>query len=784
MSEKCLVGKNGFLFLNNDSNDVIKQHTGELLLSECNLHQWSKTLESRKKYFQDKQIPYFIQLSPDKHQIYKENLPEDIILSDNRPSLQFEKLIELNGLSDYYLNPLSFMRDRKKNELVCHKTDTHWNARGAYIAYQQFITAVKEIYPSIEVCKEKYIENERAGDLGSKMTPIIKSNFVDSWLKKDNNLIYYNEVENTGALKVFENKRINNKFVCIVFGSSSANDYYVDYLSESFHKVYFIWEQAVDFSIFKHVKADVVLSQIRERFLIRPVNDFLNLSFIDKTIIKTMLESNKVEKITKIYEILGCTEYKTTLTKTLTDLYMKCITSKFVDKKYVAILYEILKNNGFLDMADKLLNKYRLDNKTIEYFSIYEKEKIYAKNIKTKIISSGLFDESFYLNRYPDVAKAQVDPFNHYMNTGWKEGRNPSKEFITKSYLEENPGIREKNICPLTHLFDTVDDSFFDALNIQKTIGSIDIIEQSNIVGGWGISIKKPDKEGQVFVKISSKFELRKEVIANLNRQDLVKLKISKKKSFGFAFNLEKLGIRDGDFFKVDINNGAIRKGSIKGDAKRLFNEFDLLEYPRNDFSILDQDTESLYQSNSDLLTLKKILIRLRRCKRGIASNTRFIGKDYAHQVSDWQLFKRIVEENIEVVCSFFNIRYLHSIVATYADFGEDIERACALSVSNIIFQERFAQTLRCIYDFNKKESLLDQQMVWPGLRTNSLSSDDAYQVFLGRQLEVLSMSPVILSIFKEIFTRMYHNDKSIVGENINNSKSIKKTIDLYLKQF
>ncbi len=44
------------------------------------------------------------------------------------------------------------------------------------------------------------------------------------------------------------------------------------------------------------------------------------------------------------------------------------------------------------------------------------------------------FDPAYYLETYPDIAAAGIDPFEHYVNYGAKEGRNPSARFNTKFY--------------------------------------------------------------------------------------------------------------------------------------------------------------------------------------------------------------------------------------------------------------------------------------------------------------------------------------------------------------
>jgi len=39
---------------------------------------------------------------------------------------------------------------------------------------------------------------------------------------------------------------------------------------------------------------------------------------------------------------------------------------------------------------------------------------------------SGLFDEAYYCNAYPEIREANLDPLLHYLETGAGELRNPS----------------------------------------------------------------------------------------------------------------------------------------------------------------------------------------------------------------------------------------------------------------------------------------------------------------------------------------------------------------------
>jgi ubiquinone/menaquinone biosynthesis C-methylase UbiE len=67
------------------------------------------------------------------------------------------------------------------------------------------------------------------------------------------------------------------------------------------------------------------------------------------------------------------------------------------------------------------------------------------------VACSGMFDADFYLQSYPDVAEAAVDPLNHYLTHGAAEGRNPSLLFDTALYLQQNPDVAASNVNPLVH---------------------------------------------------------------------------------------------------------------------------------------------------------------------------------------------------------------------------------------------------------------------------------------------------------------------------------------------
>ncbi len=62
-----------------------------------------------------------------------------------------------------------------------------------------------------------------------------------------------------------------------------------------------------------------------------------------------------------------------------------------------------------------------------------------------------LFDSDWYLQQNADVAKARLDPVQHYLEYGAAEGRNPNALFDTKAYLAANEDVRGSPLNPFLH---------------------------------------------------------------------------------------------------------------------------------------------------------------------------------------------------------------------------------------------------------------------------------------------------------------------------------------------
>lgn len=310
---------------------------------------------------------------------------------------------------------------------------------------------------------------------------------------------------------------------------------------------------------------------------------------------------------------------------------------------------------------------------------------------------------------------------------------------------------------------------------------SIDV--HNNGISGWFFEDEK-NTQGRVailhrgkLISVQERFHFR---------NDLVSKGIHPTGFCGFLTDKKKL--TSGNVYSVIISGCGeeIKKNLLFGgkeDSKKEFEKFELL--PRDDWRYLELSTDDVVSDNSDLISIKYLMIRLRRGKRGLGSVKGFVGKSYQYLDSDWEFFTRLVENNLKVLINVLSTRSLASIVDTYADFGNPIQRCCALSVQNFMLQERFAQTLRCIYDFSLKNELVSghQLSFGDGLLTNRLEADDAYPVFFARQDEILDYEPVIKRIFNEVLLRMLKNNQSILSENFRRSEHFVKNTKYYFEK-
>ncbi len=174
---QVLVGREGWLFYRTDA--VIDDYRGTDLFTTSELARWKQVLTERKNWLAKRGIRYVFVIAPNKHSVYAEFMPRSI----NRVS----EHSRLEQLADYlkdetdltFINLLEPLMAAKSQRRVFHKTDTHWNAFGAYIGSQEILNPLQTWFPKLHP--------PALGDyqIATSDCDIISAQLVSPWIKMD-----------------------------------------------------------------------------------------------------------------------------------------------------------------------------------------------------------------------------------------------------------------------------------------------------------------------------------------------------------------------------------------------------------------------------------------------------------------------------------------------------------------------------------------------------------------------------------------------------------------------
>jgi hypothetical protein len=132
---KTLIGKNGYLFLNNDANQEIKIHNENLcVVDERNLDKYTSVMNK-----------FIMIVFPDKSFFCREHLPDGYNMIF-RPGFEIYK----RKFGDNIIDGTTLLRGIDQ---VFYKTDTHLNLKGAYIVYVNFINKINKLFNMGVICK-------------------------------------------------------------------------------------------------------------------------------------------------------------------------------------------------------------------------------------------------------------------------------------------------------------------------------------------------------------------------------------------------------------------------------------------------------------------------------------------------------------------------------------------------------------------------------------------------------------------------------------------------------
>jgi len=271
-SAAVVKGERGWFFYGDDKS--VEDYANAEPMTDEALANWRAAILRARDWLRARDIAYVFVIAPDKHVIYGDEMPPT--LTRVGALSRMDQL--LTGLQDtglaVDLRPAEF--DAKARERVYQHTDTHWNDRGALVAYQEIIRAVRARVPRTPApwTREDFTASDRtvegldlAGMMG--LTRVLRE--VDMTLvpKRPRRA---RVLEPAGAEPTAEEGRLvttidDPSLPRAVIFRDSFTSRLVPFLSEHFSRAVYLWQNDFDAAVVTQEHPDVVIQEIVSRHL-------------------------------------------------------------------------------------------------------------------------------------------------------------------------------------------------------------------------------------------------------------------------------------------------------------------------------------------------------------------------------------------------------------------------------------------------------------------------------------------------------------------------------------
>jgi alginate O-acetyltransferase complex protein AlgJ len=290
-SSNVLAGKDHWLFLAQDGDvgNVIEEARFPQPLPEEPLAILVAELERRRVWLAERGIRYLVVIAPNKNTVYPEKLPEALRpLGKESHLAQFVRYFREHTKVDI-VDVTPALMERKKTAPVFYITDSHWNAYGAFAAYQEIIKPLKRDFPAIPVLDRHQFVVEQfkglPGDLSFMMglTEHLKEDRIMFYNKdwyKARGLSYYG----TNDPHYFEDPQYSvtgdAKLPNAVIFHDSFWWELLPFIAESFNKALYVWLKPqtgnafrfFDTDVIEQEKPNIVIDEFTERYILPPLH--------------------------------------------------------------------------------------------------------------------------------------------------------------------------------------------------------------------------------------------------------------------------------------------------------------------------------------------------------------------------------------------------------------------------------------------------------------------------------------------------------------------------------
>lgn len=265
LQNRVVQGKNGWFFLGNHYENLLDDSFGNKTITKEEVFTITQKIKAIRSKLNSRGIQFILVVPPNKHRIYGENLPFQLV--QNKTVLEQLK-IHLSETIDFDILDLTeLMLEKKMSQKMYYKTNTHWTDLGAFYGCQKLIDNVEDkLKTNITMVKLEDYQQVLKPIEESDLTTILQLNVNEDVVYLEKRLPKNAEfLDNEDNYLHFEN--VNGSKKMLLYKDSFSNQT-MQFLNETFAETWYTRDYRIDYDYIDKVKPDIVVIEIIERNLV------------------------------------------------------------------------------------------------------------------------------------------------------------------------------------------------------------------------------------------------------------------------------------------------------------------------------------------------------------------------------------------------------------------------------------------------------------------------------------------------------------------------------------
>ena len=274
---KVLIGEDNWLYVTRLHQ--IEDFQGLRKPEPIQLEAWKVHFQNKRDWLAKHGIKYLYVIAPNKQTIYPEHLPNYINKIEDKT--QLDHLVDyLDGeFADEILDLRRPLQEARKKEQLYYRCDTHWNEKGAYIAYKNILARMTTWFPNENTLDPAPVNEttkiSKRLDLAIMLglpesyretAPLVTLNEQCSTMRDDMVLPQIGLIENRMPFA----RECPKAILRAVVFRDSFFDSVAPYFSENFRLVVYVWhpyDQETMPKLLEQIKPDIVIEETGEGYV-------------------------------------------------------------------------------------------------------------------------------------------------------------------------------------------------------------------------------------------------------------------------------------------------------------------------------------------------------------------------------------------------------------------------------------------------------------------------------------------------------------------------------------